>query len=86
LNPDTELPEAVHTFQVDMASELDGPFEFPDMLVCAVVGYGTATVSQNTQRVPAGSSTASRTHPTTLGSCGLQSAPGRIKVTLVKAR
>ncbi len=33
-------------FQIDMGSELDPPFDFEDMLVPALVGYGTDTVKE----------------------------------------
>ncbi len=34
-------------FQVDMASELEAPFDFADVRVPAVVGYGTATSAEH---------------------------------------
>jgi pimeloyl-ACP methyl ester carboxylesterase len=34
-------------FQVDMASELEAPFAFQDILVPALVGYGTATSAEH---------------------------------------
>jgi pimeloyl-ACP methyl ester carboxylesterase len=34
-------------FQVDMASELEAPFHFEDVLVPALVGYGTATSAEH---------------------------------------
>jgi pimeloyl-ACP methyl ester carboxylesterase len=34
-------------FQVDMASELEAPFDFQDMRAPALVGYGTATVAEH---------------------------------------
>jgi pimeloyl-ACP methyl ester carboxylesterase len=34
-------------FQVDMASELDAPFDFDDVAVPALVGYGTATSAEH---------------------------------------
>ena len=34
-------------FQVDMASELEAPFDFGDVLVPALVGYGTATSDEH---------------------------------------
>jgi pimeloyl-ACP methyl ester carboxylesterase len=34
-------------FQVDMASEIDAPFEFHDVLVPALIGYGTATSAEH---------------------------------------
>ncbi len=36
-------------FQADMASQLDAPFDFRDMLVPALVGYGTATVPEHSE-------------------------------------
>lgn len=39
-------------FQVDMASELDAPFDFQDVLVPALVGYGTATVAEHSRGAP----------------------------------
>jgi pimeloyl-ACP methyl ester carboxylesterase len=33
-------------FQVDMGSELDTPFQFGEVMVPALVGYGTATVAE----------------------------------------
>ncbi len=36
-------------FQVDMASELVAPFEFEDVAVPALVGYGTATVTEHSR-------------------------------------
>ncbi len=49
LRPDAraELRAEGLAFQIDMASELDAPFEFEDVLVPALVGYGTATVSEH---------------------------------------
>jgi pimeloyl-ACP methyl ester carboxylesterase len=44
-----ELRAEGMAFQIDMASELDAPFDIPDMLVPALVGYGTATVKEHTQ-------------------------------------
>ncbi len=34
-------------FQVDMSSEIDAPFEFRDVLVPVLVGYGTATATEH---------------------------------------
>jgi pimeloyl-ACP methyl ester carboxylesterase len=36
-------------FQIDMASELDAPFDFHDVLVPALVGYGTDTVAHHSE-------------------------------------
>ena len=36
-------------FQVDMASEIDAPFEFHEVLVPALVGYGTATSAEHVE-------------------------------------
>jgi pimeloyl-ACP methyl ester carboxylesterase len=36
-------------FQVDMASELEAPFRFEDVLVPALVGYGTATSVEHSE-------------------------------------
>ncbi len=49
LPPDVrnELRSEGPAFQQDMASELDSPFDFQDMLVPALVGYGTATVKEH---------------------------------------
>jgi pimeloyl-ACP methyl ester carboxylesterase len=49
------LPSAVQVkrraegaaFQVDMASELEAPFDFADVLVRALIGYGTATSAEH---------------------------------------
>jgi pimeloyl-ACP methyl ester carboxylesterase len=38
-------------FQIDMASELDAPFNFEDVLVPALVGYGTDTVAHHSKGV-----------------------------------
>jgi pimeloyl-ACP methyl ester carboxylesterase len=45
----TELRAEGLAFQVDMASELDAPFQFGDVLVRALVGYGTATVTEHAE-------------------------------------
>ncbi len=45
----TELRAEGAAFQVDMASELAAPFDFRDMLVPALVGYGTATVTEHSK-------------------------------------
>jgi pimeloyl-ACP methyl ester carboxylesterase len=44
-----ELRAEGAAFQVDMASELVAPFDFQDVLVPAVVGYGTATVIEQSK-------------------------------------
>jgi pimeloyl-ACP methyl ester carboxylesterase len=51
LQPDVqaELRAEGRAFQVDMGSELDAPFEFEDMVVPALVGYGTATVKEHSE-------------------------------------
>jgi pimeloyl-ACP methyl ester carboxylesterase len=51
LRPDVqrELRAEGPAFQVDMGSELDAPFEFQDMVVPALVGYGTATVTEHSE-------------------------------------
>jgi pimeloyl-ACP methyl ester carboxylesterase len=36
-------------FQVDMASELDAPFNFQEVLVPTLVGYGTATSAEHSE-------------------------------------
>jgi pimeloyl-ACP methyl ester carboxylesterase len=36
-------------FQVDMASEIDAPFDFGDVLVPALIGYGTATSAEHVE-------------------------------------
>jgi hypothetical protein len=36
-------------FQIDMASELDAPFDFQDVFVPALVGYGTATSAEHSE-------------------------------------
>jgi pimeloyl-ACP methyl ester carboxylesterase len=36
-------------FQVDMASEIDAPFDFHDVLVPALIGYGTATSAEHVE-------------------------------------
>jgi pimeloyl-ACP methyl ester carboxylesterase len=38
-------------FQIDMASELDAPFNFEDVLVPTLVGYGTDTVAHHSKGV-----------------------------------
>ncbi len=65
-------------FQVDMASEIDSPFEFDGVIVPALIGYGTATSAEHIrgahwlgQHLPNASARASegaghfapRTHP-----------------------
>ena len=49
LQPDAqaELRAEGAAFQVDMASELNAPFDFQDVVVPALVGYGTATVAEH---------------------------------------
>jgi len=44
-----ELRAEGTAFQTDMASELEAPFDFRDVLVPAVVGYGTATVAEHSE-------------------------------------
>ena len=44
-----ELRAEGAAFQVDMASELDAPFDFHDVLVPALVGHGTATVAEHAE-------------------------------------
>ena len=65
-------------FQIDMASELDAPFNFEDVLVPALVGYGTDTVAHHSKganwlvahlpnarlhEIPGAGHFAPRTHP-----------------------
>ena len=44
-----ELRAEGRAFQADMASELEAPFDFEDMVVPALVGYGTATVNEHSK-------------------------------------
>jgi pimeloyl-ACP methyl ester carboxylesterase len=65
-------------FQIDMASELDAPFEFQNVPVPALVGYGTDTVAHHSEgaiwlvkrlpdarlyQIPGAGHFAPRTHP-----------------------
>jgi len=73
-----ELRAEGAAFQTDMASELVAPFDFQDVLVPALVGYGTATVPEQAKgarwlvdrlpnarlhAVPGAGHFAPRTHP-----------------------
>ena len=51
LSPDVRSQRRAEgaAFQVDMASEIDAPFEFHDVLVPALVGYGTTTSAEHVE-------------------------------------
>jgi len=80
LRPDVQAKRRAEgmAFQIDMASELDAPFNFEDVCVPALVGYGTNTVMHHSEgavrlvddlpdaalyKIPGAGHFAPRTHP-----------------------